>query len=296
MESIMIEDLFEELLQKNTSEEAWNWLKERSSLLNKDANSMQLNTAFTSVPRKTGKTITEITSGQDKNVKELCPGFSLEGWTIDRLSRVYLLMKLNSSNKEQYVRIIEELFKAAEMNELVALYSSLPFLAYPGAWKFRCTEGVRSNIATVLEAIMYQNPYPAKYLDEPAWNQMVLKAFFTEKNVDRITGLDERANKNLANILIDYAHERWAAHRSVDPQLWRLVGKFVDEKNFSDIQKLYNEGTLPEKKAAVLACFDTDYSPAKTLLDKASGLHNAILQKTLTWKSLAKEIKNFSSN
>jgi len=292
----MIEDLFEELLQNNAGEDARIWLKERASLLNKDVNAVQLNTAFTSVPRKTGKKIIEITAERDKNIKELCPGFSLDGWTTDRLSRVYLLMKLNNSNKEQYIRMIEELFKAAEMNELVALYSSLSFLAYPDEWKFRCTEGIRSNIATVLEAIMYENPYPAKYLDEPAWNQMVLKAFFTEKNVDRITGLDERANKNLANILIDYAHERWAAHRNVDPQLWRLVGKFVDEKNFSDIQKLYNEGTLPEKKAAALACFDTGYTPAKTLLDKASGLHNAILQKTLTWKSLAKEIKNFSSN
>lgn len=292
----MMQDLFEEVLQNNISEDAWIWLKERATLLSNDANAVQLNTAFTSVSRKTGKKVIETTAEQDKNIKELCPGFSLEGWTTDRLSRVYLLMKLNSTNKEHCIRIIEELFKAAEMNELVALYSSLPFLSYPEAWKFRCTEGIRSNIATVLEAIMYENPYPAKYLDEPAWNQMVLKAFFTEKNVDRITGLDERANKNLANILVDYAHERWAAHRSVDPQLWRLVGKFIDEHNFPDVQKLFNEGALAEKKAAALACYETDYVPAKSLLSNASGLHNAIMQKTLTWKSLAKEIKNFSSN
>jgi hypothetical protein len=296
MESFMIEDLFEGLIQKNTVEEGWIWLKERSSLLSQNANAIQLNIAFTAVPRKTGKKIIQTTVTLDANVKELCPGFSLAGWTVDRLSRVYLLMNLYNSNKEHYIRIIEELFKAAEMNELVALYSSLPFLAYPDVWKFRCTEGIRSNIATVLEAIMYENPYAAKYLDEPAWNQMILKAFFTEKNVDRITGLDERANKNLANILIDYAHERWAAHRSVDPQLWRLVGKFMDEKNFSDIQKLFDEGALPEKKAAALACFDTDYTPAKNLLGKNSGLQNAIVQKMLTWTSLAKEIKNFSSN
>jgi hypothetical protein len=182
------------------------------------------------------------------------------------------------------------------MNELVALYSSLPFLAYPEAWKFRCTEGIRSNIATVLEAIMYDNPYPAGYLDEPAWNQMVLKAFFTEKNVDRISGLDERANKNLANILVDYAHERWAAHRSVDPQLWRLVGKFIDEQNFPDIQKLYADGALPEKKAAALACFETDFAPAKNLLGGVPGLYSAIVEKKLTWTTLAREIKNFSSN
>jgi hypothetical protein len=292
----MTEHSFAAIIKKNINEDAWAWLMEKTLLLGKDTNALQLNTAFTSVPRKTGKKVVETTSEEKENIKKLFPGFSLEGWTTDRLSRVYLLMKLNSSNEEHYIRIIEELFKAAEMNELVALYSSLPFLAYPDVWEFRCTEGIRSNIATVLEAIMYENPYPAKYLDEPAWNQMVLKAFFTAKNVDRITGLDERGNKNLATILIDYAHERWAAHRNVDPQLWRLVGKFIDEKNFSDIQKLFNEGALPEKKAAALACFETNYTPAKNLLDKAFGLHNAILEKTLTWSSLAKEIKNFSSN
>jgi hypothetical protein len=78
---------------------------------------------------------------------------------------------------------------------------------------------------------MYENPYPSKHLDEPAWNQMVLKAFFTEKNVERITGLDERANERLASILVDYAQERQSAHRTVNPQLWRLVEKFVDVNN-----------------------------------------------------------------
>ena len=63
------------------------------------------------------------------------------------------------------------------MNELVALYSALPLLAYPEAWVHRCTEGIRSNIGPVLEAIMIANPYPSENLSEAAWNQVVLKAF-----------------------------------------------------------------------------------------------------------------------
>src|SRR5580765_3327728 len=209
-----MKNFLEEVIKQNASEDAWNWIREKSSLINNNSTAAQLNTAFTALPRKTGRKIIEITAGQKKELWALYPGFSIDTWTIDRLGRVWLLMKLNSSDKDNYIKLIENLFKAAEMNELVALYSSLPLLAYPGEWKFRCTEGIRSNIGNVLEAIMYENPYPANYLDEPAWNQMVLKAFFTEKNVERITGLDKRANKQLAVILIDYAHERWAAHRS----------------------------------------------------------------------------------
>ncbi len=91
------------------------------------------------------------------------------------------------------------------MNELTALYGALPFLAFPEAWKLRTAEGVRSNIGSVLEAIMVRNPYPAQYLDEPAWNQLVMKAFFTDKPVHLISGLDERANPELARILRDFS-------------------------------------------------------------------------------------------
>ena len=77
---------------------------------------------------------------------------------------------------------------------------------------------------------MCNNPYPAENLNEAAWNQMVLKAFFTEKPIDQIIGLDERANERLARTLSDYAHERWAAHRSVNPLLWRCVAPFINEQ------------------------------------------------------------------
>jgi hypothetical protein len=292
----MIENLFAEIIKQNVSEDAWNWIKERSALLYKDANATQLNVTFTAMPRKIGKKVIEISTEHARKINAFLPGFSIQGWTTDRLSRVWLLMNLNGADKDNYIRMIENLFKAAEMNELVALYSSLPLLANPEAWKFRCTEGIRSNIGIVLEAIMYENPYPSEYLDEPAWNQMVLKAFFTEKNVERITGLDERANKRLASILFDYAHERWSAHRPVNPQLWRLVGKFIDENNFSDIQKLFQEGNPSEKKAAALALSESDFTPAKDLLNQTNNLKNAIQERTLTWGSLVKEMKNFSSN
>ncbi len=40
---------------------------------------------------------------------------------------------------------------------------------------------------------------------KPAWNQLVLKAFFTEKPIQQIIGLDERANEKLASTAYDFA-------------------------------------------------------------------------------------------
>ena len=123
------------------------------------------------------------------------------------------------------------------MNEQVALYSALPLLSYPQLWVKRCAEGIRSNIGIVLEAIMYHNPYPAENLPEAAWNQMVLKAFFTDKQVDRIYGLDDRNNTELARILIDYARERHAAGREINSMLWYLVEKFVTGQQLNNMKQ-----------------------------------------------------------
>jgi hypothetical protein len=172
------------------------------------------------------------------------------------------------------------------MNELAALYSSLFFFTYPEEWQGRCAEGIRSNIGIVLEAIMYNNPYPFKHLNDLAWNQLVMKAFFTEKNVNRIIGLDQRANKELAWILIDYADERWAAHRSVHPHLWRLVAKFIDGSNFKNLEKAFASRDTREKEAAALACFQSDYAPAKQLVDSDPELKKAIIENKINWTAL----------
>lgn len=255
--------------------------------------SSQFNTAFVSIPRKTGKSIVVLSGEQDKAIRIAGAGLTIQSWGVDRLCRVWLLMNADSSDEQRYTRSIENLFLAAEMNELVALYSALPVLAYPRHWVGRCAEGIRSNIGDVLEAIMCNNPYPATYLDERAWNQLVLKAFFTEKPVEQIIGLDERSNPELAKVLSDYAHERWAAHRTVNPQIWRCTGKFVDENLFPDIEKLAASQHEPDKEAAALVCYNSSYPPAQALLNTTPDRKAAIVSGTLTWDILANKIKNY---
>ncbi len=289
MEKLLAEIIFQQL-----DEQTGTWLKEKGIAVKTESTANQLYLSFAVLPRKTGKHIVALSPEQGKSIETDASGFAIKEWSIDRLSRVWLLLQINSSDKEVYFRKIEQLFLTAEMNELVALYSALPLLAYPESWKHRCTEGIRSNIAIVLEAIMYENPYPEKWLDENEWNQMVLKAFFTDKNIDRITGIDRRANASLANTLFDYAHERWQAGRKVNPQLWRLVRKFINQETFADLQKLYNEGNGVEKKAAVLACSQSEFEPAKQFANQAPEI--IIVKTQTTWSSLITEALQHSNN
>ena len=174
-------------------------LKDRISSIQ---NTNHFNTTFVTAPRKTGKHVLKIDPAILEEISNIRPGLNITNWTTDHLARVWLLLHFNEKEKDTYFITIENLFKAAEVNELVALYSSLPLLAYPEIWVPRCSEGIRSNIADVLTTIMCNNPYPYENLGEAAWNQLVLKAFFTEKPINEIVGLDKRANEKLARTLV----------------------------------------------------------------------------------------------
>lgn len=277
--------LFTELTRTTINEDAWSWLSEK--LLSLDT--MAINSAFAMMPRKTGKLPIIISLEQLSEIEKLKPGFSLEGCTADRLARTCLLLHIDPSDKEKYLKTIDNLFLAAEVQELVALYSSISLFAWPEEWKLRCAEGIRSNIGLVLESIMYHNPYPFKYLDEKAWNQLVLKAFFTDKNLNKIAGLDERANAELAATLQDYAHERWAAHRSINPHLWRLTTKFIDENLLADLKRSLENGNLVDRQAAALTIYHSDFAPAQLLLKNYPELIKAIENKELNWNNFVPE-------
>jgi hypothetical protein len=280
-----LRELITELTRANINDDAWSWLIDRFLVLD----TMAINSAFAMMPRKTGKSPVQVTELQIAEIDSIKPGFTLKGWTADRLARLCLLLHIDTTEKEKYLKTIDNLFLAAEVQELVSLYSSISLFAWPEDWKLRCAEGIRSNIGLVLESIMYHNPYPAKYLDEKAWNQLVLKAFFTDKDLNKISGLDEGANAELATTLQDYAHERWAAYRSINPQLWRLTTNFIDKKLLIDLKRLFENGNLRDKQAAALTAFHSDYSSAKALLNEFPELLKAIENKELTWTNLSPE-------
>lgn len=276
------------ILHSRLHPDAWQWLQEKATTLNTPGSNV-LAVTFAAMPRKLGKAPVAPLPEETKNLAHIRPFFSINGWTVDRLGRVWLLTRLDATDREQYIQRIEQLFMAAEMNELAALYAALPLLAYPEAWQHRCTEGIRSNIGPVLEAIICNNPYPGEQLPEKAWNQLVLKAFFTEKRVDQIIGLNNRANPELAHVLLDFAHERWAAGRQAPPLLWRCVAPFLNEQNFADLERTYYSENSLDRDAAALACAQTSFAPAKALLEKRRDAKAAIENGTLTWTTVAEK-------
>ncbi|GAB3492061.1 hypothetical protein GCM10027341_05780 [Spirosoma knui] len=219
----MSQTLFYLIEQQPDSEKAVSYLQQQADSFQANPQTSLFYRVFTAMPRFVGKRPIDVPQDINFALERIRPGFTVTGWTLDRLARVWWLLQLPADDQASYVKTITELFRAGELNELVALYSALPVLAHPEAWRFQATEGIRNNIADVQSAIMLHNPYPADYFDEAAWNQLIMKAFFTDKDVTQIIGLDERKNARLARTLADYAAERRAAGRSLPPNIERLM-------------------------------------------------------------------------
>jgi hypothetical protein len=144
-----MEAVISDIVQKNISAEAWNWLQGKADVIKKEDSAKELNASFAIVPRKVGKNSISVSEEQKQRVSEMRKGLSVSHWTVDRLCRVWLLLQPDAGDKNVYLQKIDNLFSGAEMNELISLYTALPLLAFPESWRWRCTEGIRNNIGGV---------------------------------------------------------------------------------------------------------------------------------------------------
>ena len=115
---------------------------------------------------------------------------------------------------------------------------------------------------------------------------MYLKAAFMGRNLGDIEAVDERANKELTRIISDYAHERWVASRTIDPEFWRPVSNFITGTLIDDMNRLLKSGDDIEVKAATLVCYSSTLPIAKELLQIQPKYVEAVANKTVTWKNL----------
>ena len=229
------------IIQENANEKELSWIDSKS------VNSQFLPMAFVATPRFIGK---RIIQSKTTNLN----GLQIDHWTLDRLVRVYFLLLLEQIAHESSTSQIEILFDTAEINESIALFSALPLFTQPKNWMHRATEAVRSNIGDIFNSFAFENSFAATYFTELAWNQLVLKCIFNDKPIHLIQGIDHRTNQSLANMLSDFAHERWAAGRTVPAQVWRLAVNFLNDSILEDMSTLFLSNDTNNRIAATLVC------------------------------------------
>jgi hypothetical protein len=271
-----------------SSPDGMQWLKEKCT---HTLSQKEFYLAFSAAPRFVGKERLRCNEVALQKTFSLRKGWNPLLYNADRAARIILLLSHVHETNATFLKTLHTLLSSADSSEQVAIYSSLALLPFPEEFVLLAAEGVRSNMRDVFDAIALENPFPADFFSENAWNQMVLKAIFINRPLFRMYDIDVRVNPSLAATLIDYVHERRAANRTITPELWRCVVPFVDEKNIADIQKLALSTDPLERKAATLVCSQSNFPEVKKILHD---LCSEMAVNSLSWDSIGKEFTSLN--
>lgn len=263
------------------------WLQKKIQLLTSDFQERFFFLAFSACPRYVGKETLSLTIQDLTKLEQVYPNFSATTWNKDEIARILLMMALPTNYNQE---LLNKLFETADYKESISLFKGIFFLPNAASFVPQIRMGLRTNMVGIFDAIALHNPYPTKYLTEDAWNHMVLKAIFMDRPIYKIYQIEKRKNEKLALIMQDYAHERWAAHRKVTPELWRFISGFVDKRFIKDIQKTIHGDDELESLAATKALLESNYTAGKEWLQK----NNITTTNLPSWAEIGKqlEIKN----
>ncbi len=277
------------LLYAQVNEASRDWLEEKILQHLSHFKEPQFYMAFSAVSRFFSHAPLQANAKEIKQANELINGFSPQSLSRSQVARALLLLSIAHLPEVHFKNIYYKLKDTAEMYEAAALFAALPLLPYPEALLEAAIDGVRTNISLVFDAIALQNPYPAQYFPEAAWNQLYLKAVFMGRPIQEIMGIEKRANQELANTLSDFAHERWAAGREVPLNMWLAVPQFINERILEDLKKLLRHTDTQQQAVAALVCGESKHPEAKILLEQYPQWEEKINKKTLTWENLLNE-------
>ncbi len=261
------------------------WLQAQLDLLSQAFDASALDIAFGMAPRRLGKALLALNAEELAQAERAITGWDPSRWSLSDAARILFLCSLPPGGKP-FAQRFRALCQSADMAELVALYRGLPLYPEPQQLLDQVGEGLRSNMRAVFEAIAQHSPFPKQHFDPHRWNHMVLKALFIDSPLAPIQGLDERANFDLARIMCDFAHERWAAGRRVPPMIWRCVGPFAQGAMLDDLERALHQGDEVERQAAALALTACPDPKAKPLLQQVPDLAQRIANHQLNWQAI----------
>ena len=282
-------DLIANWLERQLPPDSVQWLDGRREELRSDFGARALHITLGMIPRRLGKVDLVLDESDIAAADEARRNWNPADWSVTDAARILVLVETAGAGDLAFADRFSDLCRTADVGEAIAFYRGLPLYPDPDSIEVQAGEGLRTNMRAVFEAVAHRNPFPREQFDTARWNQMVLKALFVDSTLHPIQGLDERANAELAHVLCDYAHERWAAGRPVSPELWRCVGPHATDDMVVDLARALADGTDIERNAAALALSVSPSEAAKSVLESGGDLAQRIARGELTCNTLVSE-------
>ena len=273
------------IIGDSLDEETHTWLENKLDTIIESKSTKELYLSYSLIAGKIDAAIKPKVQGVNQELAEYLIAQEAD---LLQIVRIYLLIRVLESDKAYFSTKVANLIQVADTSELETFLKFLILL--PNAEDFNKTgvEALRTNIGTIFDAIALNNPYPSKYFNDQQWNQMYLKAAFMERNLGEIVDIDKRANSDLARIISDYDHERWAASRDIDPLFWRPVTGFLEGILLKDMDHLFKSEDRIENLAAALCCYHSPQPKAIELMNKYPHLKEKVANNEVNWENLKK--------
>jgi hypothetical protein len=191
------------------------WLEESRPNRGTPLSAVGFRAAFAGAGRRLRASALRLSAEEEQRLRAVGI-LSPRDWGVDGLARAALLREaLEACRPERHVALVREVYMKGDEREQAAVLRALSLLPGPARFLEIGIDGCRTNVRDVFEAIACENPYPAEHFPDPAFNQLVLKAYFVGVAASRIVGLDRRRTPELRRMAADYASERRAAGRPV---------------------------------------------------------------------------------
>jgi hypothetical protein len=197
-------------------DEAARWLTEALASVQAEPRHTRLAIAFARSGRKLGTDAMRLLPPEQDALRTAGIGEPRPHWTAADYGRLALLHVASTTvDTDEAVPLVERLFRTAEMGEQISILRVLAALPDPGRFAALAAEATRTNAVRVFEALACENVFPAAYMPDASFDQMVLKAIFVGLSTKRIEGLGRRVTAQLVRMAEGYASERRAAGRTV---------------------------------------------------------------------------------
>ncbi|WP_165667837.1 EboA domain-containing protein [Metapseudomonas otitidis] len=168
-------------------------------------------------------------------------------WRRGELGRALLLAQaLQAQPEGAREALLKRYFAWGDDLEKAALLKALDWLDGHGTCLDLALQATRTNSSDVFAALALDNPYPARFFPERAFQQLMLKGVAMELDMRRVQGLEARRNGVLNQLVLDQLNERLAADRSALPGLAQLLAwPLLTLAQIASLQAHARAGRLP---------------------------------------------------
>jgi len=141
-------------------------------------------------------------------------------------ARVFLTLQYSESVGTPAREWICRAYREGDSREKAAVISALPDLdcdADGEPYLALALDCGRTNESDLFACLTAGNDFPSRYYSDNQFNQLVMKAAFSDFDLGQIVGLQARCNPELARMGMEYVDERLAAGRSFPSSLWLAI-------------------------------------------------------------------------